>query len=425
MASETCKACDKPSLRKFIDFGQMPVANAYVREEDIRNPSFEEYTYNMAVGFCDVCNMVQLTETVPYDKYIIPDQIGNTKYAFFSSQSDVMKRHFAGLAEEVENKFLAGNVGRSYNRRVVEVGSNDGIMLQAFRDRESVLGIEPSSNVARVAQEKGIETIVDFFSQNLAEELADEKGKARAVLTANVFLNIYDIHDFMNGVNELLDDKGVFITEDPYLGSILEQGGYDQIYDEHVWYFSLSSLKNLYGRHGFEIIDAKPQTVHGGSMRVYASRSGTYPQMPRVKEILEQEEEKGLTALNPFLQFAETTKKNRDKLINLLAELKSQNKKIVGYAAASKGTIVHNFCSIGPDTLDYIADSTPAKQGLYTPGMHIPIVAPEVFRQDKDVDYAFLGAWNHAKEIMSKENAFINRGGKFITHMPEPHIIEP
>ena len=409
-----CKICDKNQLTEFIDFGQMPVANAFLKKENLVKP---EFTYRMAVGFCKNCNMTQLMEIVPYDKYIVPDENSKTNYAFFSSTSTLMEQHFAQMAEEIEERFLGSN------KKVIEIGSNDGIMLQAFSDRKNVLGIEPSYNVAQVARGKGIETLTEFFTDGLAKKLASEKGKARAVLSTNVFLNIIDIHEFMRGVNSLLDEKGIFVTEDPYISNILEKGSYDQVYDEHIWYFSLHSLSNLFAQHGFEIFDAAKQDVHGGSMRVYSARKGVYNQTERVLEYLEQESQQGLTQIDPYIAFSQKVEKNKNKLRTLLNDLKIHGKKIVGYAAASKGTIVQNYCNIGPEILDYITDSTPAKQGLYTPGKHIPVISPEVFHQDRNVDYALLGAWNHAQEIMAKEKEFISRGGKFITHLPVPRIL--
>ncbi len=410
-----CKVCQKDTLLEFIDFGQMPAANAFLKKEDLDKPEFK---YRMAVGFCQDCNMTQLVEVVPYDKYIVPDENSNTHYAFFSSTSKVMERHFAEMAKEVEERFLDDN------KRVIEIGSNDGIMLRSFSDKKSVLGIEPSYNVAQVAKEKGIDTLVEFFTDGLAKKLAHQRGKARAVLSTNVFLNIIDIHDFMKGVDSLLDEKGVFVTEDPYIGDILEKGSYDQVYDEHVWYFSLHSLSNLFGMHGFEIFDAQKQEVHGGSMRVYGARKGTHKPTRRMLEYMAEESEKKMITIAPYLEFSRKVEENKDKLGILLRGLKSKGKKIVGYAAASKGTIVQNYCDITSNILDYIADSTPLKQGTFSPGKHIPVVSPDVFHKDKDVDYALLGAWNHANEIMTKEKEFLERGGRFITHLPEPKILD-
>ncbi|MEK6872571.1 MAG: class I SAM-dependent methyltransferase [Nanoarchaeota archaeon] len=408
-----CKVCNRKTLEEFINFGDMPAANAFLKNEDLDK---SEYTYKMAVGFCHSCYMTQLINLVPYDKYIIPDETGKTNYAFFSSTSKFMEKHFAKFAEEVESRFLEGN------KKVVEIGSNDGIMLKSFEDRKNVLGIEPSYNVAQIARKQSIETIADFFSQDLARKIAKEK-KARAVISTNVFLNIIDIHDFVKGVQELLDEKGVFITEDPYLLDILEKNSYDQIYDEHIWYFSLSSLSKLFPIYDMEIFDAKKQEVHGGSMRVYIARKNNYEKSERLKNYLEKEKQKEINTIKPYLEFVKRIEANKEKFVSLIINFKKQGKKIVSYGAASKGTIVQNYCNLGPEIIDYVSDSTLYKQGLYTPGKHIPIVSPEVFHND-NADYAILFAWNHVEEIMEKEQEFLKRGGRFIVHLPEPRILE-
>ncbi|MFW9994123.1 MAG: class I SAM-dependent methyltransferase [Candidatus Odinarchaeota archaeon] len=409
-----CKVCKTDGLVKFIDFGKMPIANAFVKEADLDK---EEYMYDMAVGFCEKCKMVQLVEMPPYEKYIIPDEEGKTQYAFFSSTSKFMEHHFAEFAEEIAERFLEDD------SKVLEIGSNDGIMLKAFKNHQ-VLGIEPSQNVAEIAINQGIETITEFFTELLAGRIGKEKGKFRAILTANVFLNIIEINEFMRGVVKLLDNKGVFVTEDPYIIDILEKNSYDQIYDEHVWYFSLTSLSDLFDKFGMEIFDAKRQWVHGGSMRVYSCKKGTYEKTRRFQEYLDAEKEKRIDSIVSYQKFAEKIEENRKELTFLLKKLKSEENKIVGYAAASKGTIVMNYCDISKEILEYITDSTPFKQGKYSPGKHIPIVSPEVFHNDKEVNYALLFAWNHAKEIIAKEKAFLERNGKFIVHLPRARIID-
>ena len=409
-----CKICGSPKLVQFISFGEMPVANAFLKKEDLEKP---EYKYEMAVGFCEDCKMVQLINIVPYNKYIVPDNQGKTNYAFFSSTSKFMENHFAELAKEVEDKFL------KQGDKVIEIGSNDGILLKAFKNN-IVLGVEPSHNVADVAISQGIDTLKEFFSENLARKLVKEKGKFKAAFTTNVFLNIIDLHDFLKGINELLEDNGIFVTEDPYIPSILEKNSYDQIYDEHIWYFSLTSLSNLFKMHGLEIFDAEKLWVHGGSMRVYTCKIGKYEKTQRLKDYFEEEKQKGIDTLSHYNLFARNVEQSKNELYNIVMGLKAKGKKIVGYAAASKGTIVLNYCNLGKNVLDYISDSTPFKQGLFSPGKHIPIVAPEFFNND-NADYALLSAWNHAQEIMEKEKNFIARGGRFIVHLPKPRILEP
>jgi len=407
-----CKICNQDSLAKFISFGKMPVANAYVKK-----PTDLEYSYEMEVGFCKNCKMVQLINIVPYNKYIIPDETGKTHYAFFSSTSKFMEKHFEEIAREIEQKFL------DQDSRVLEIGSNDGIFLKNFKNHQ-IIGVEPSQNVAELAINKGIPTTTEFFTKDLADRILLEKGSFRTIFSANVTLNIIDLNDFIKGIVTLLDEKGVFITEEPYILDILEKGSYDQIYDEHIWYFSLNSLSNLFSMHGLEIFDAEKKSVHGGSMRAYVCKPGIYKKTERLKKYLEEELARNINSIQPYLEFAKKVEVNKQKLFNLLNDLKSQGKKIVGYGAASKGTIIQNYCNLDNKLIDYISDSTPFKQGLYTPGKNIPIVSPDKFHNDNDKpDYAFLFAWNHAEEILEKETNFIEKGGKFIIPFPELKII--
>ena len=410
-----CKACNKKSLEVFIDFGKMPVSNAYHTKEEIA--SGKEYIWNMAVGFCHDCYMVQLTEFVPYDKYIIKNSKGKTEYAFHSSLSNAMIQHFKEFAEEMQNRFL------SKGDKVAEIGGNDGIMLQSYSKDFKTLNIEPSSNVAEEAKTRGIETIVDFFTQKLAEEVVTKYGKFKVITSSNVILNIHDINEVASGVKIMLSEKGVFVMQDPYMGQILEDVAYDQIYDEHVWYPSLNSLENLFNRYGMEVFDAKLHPVHGGSMRVFIARKGDYEKTKDCKDYFNKEKERKMNTIEAYSKFAKKTKESNNNLKDLLKELKSKGKKIVGYAAASKGTVILNYAGIGPDVIDYVVDSTPDKQGKYIPGVHIPIVSPEKFKHPYP-DYALLGARNHAKEISNKETDFLKMGGRFIMPLPNPRVLE-
>src|SRR3989338_2625595 len=320
-----CRICNINNLRTFISFGEMPVANAFLKKEEIQNFFFKEFKYEMKVGFCENCKMVQLVNIVPYEKYIVPDETGKTNYAFFSSTSKVMEQHFAEIAKEIQEKFLISS------SKVLEIGSNDGIFLKAFKNH-SVLGIEPSDNVADVAKAQGIETITEFFSEKLAREIVFHRGKFKAIFSANVVLNIIDLHDLLKGVNHLLEDDGVFIFEDPYIVDILEKTSYDQIYDEHIWYFSLTSLKNLLEMHGFEIFDGARQEVHGGSMRVYACRNGRRKKTERLFMLLEEERRKNIDKMVPYIDFAKNVEESKAELSKLLRELKSKGKKTIGRA---------------------------------------------------------------------------------------------
>ncbi|MBI4980238.1 methyltransferase domain-containing protein [Candidatus Woesearchaeota archaeon] len=409
----TCKICHS-ALIKILSLGLQPIANAFLKKEELSNP---EYFFPLETGFCESCKMVQLIHTVP------PEQMFHANYAYFSSVSRTMEEHFLEYSQELIRRFLQNNPQsalQNHRELVLEIGCNDGILLKNFdRTKFKVLGVEPSGNVAEAAQKRGLEVLNEFFNAALAERIKMEKGPAKVICAANVICHIEPIHEVAKGVSLLLDDKGVFVFEEPYVIDILEQNAYDQIYDEHVWFFCVSSLKNLFARYGLEIFDVHRQSTHGGSMRYYVCHRGAYPINEKVTAALAEEKSKGLLELRTYEQFARNVEKSKELLVKMLRELKSQGKRISGYAASSKGTVVLNYCGIGKETLDYISDNTPTKQGLFSPGKHIPIVSPEHFHQDKP-DYAVLLAWNYAREISEKEK---NSGTQFIVHIPYAKIL--
>ena len=244
-----------------------------------------------------------------------------------------------------------------------------------------------------------------------------EEDQADAFLAANVMCHIPDIDSVVKGIRKLLKPTGVVMFEDPYLGDVISKTSYDQLYDEHVFLFSALSVQFLFGLHGMELIDVQPQQTHGGSMRYILAHQGAYPVKSSVHKLIEKETDQGLHKLNTFEIFASKVKKSREDLVGLLKNLKAQGKRVAGYGATSKSTTILNFCEIGPDLIEYISDTTPIKQGKYTPGMHIPVVPYQTFK-DNPPDYAVLFAWNHAEEIMIKENEFMASGGKWIVHVP-------
>ena len=403
-----CLVCDS-TVQPFISFGKMPIANGFLGREEFEG----EFFFELKAGYCGQCQMVQLTELVD------PSMLFHDKYAYFSSISVRMARHFKEFSRMVRAEYLPQR-----DPFVVEIGSNDGIMLQNFAQANiRHLGIEPSANVARAAMARGVNTTVRFFSEEAGKELRQEHGPADAFLGANVICHLPDIHSIILGVQALLKDEGVFIFEEPYLGDIIGKTSYDQIYDEHVFYFSLHSLNNLFARYDMEIINALPQDVHGGSMRYVVARRGMKGITPEVNRLLAKEEEMGLTRLATYETFRERVYRSRDQLMGLLNDLRGRGNHIAGYGATSKSTTVTNFCGITPDLLDYISDTTPGKQGKYSPGVHIPIVPYERF-QEAFPDYALLFAWNHAGEIMEKELDFMRRGGRFIVYVPSVQVLD-
>jgi methylation protein EvaC len=408
-AGLSCRICGEATLRPFLDLGTMPIANAFLSSEQLSQP---EYTFWLQAGFCESCLMVQLVEAVD------PNMLFHDHYAYFSSISRVMDEHFDKLARRIGAEIL-------YDKRlpVVEIGANDGILLQklaAYSPR--AIGIEPSANVAVAAREKGLHVISEFFNTDLAASLRAEHGPAQLVVGANVLCHIPDQNGVARALETLLDAEGVFIFEDPYLLEIMTQLAYDQIYDEHVYYFSVTSLRRLFEKHGLRIFRVEPIPVHGGSMRVYGCRSACSRAVePSVTAQLAAEREYGLTLLQTYLAFAERVQQSRASLIELLRGLHADGARVVGYAASSKGTVILNYCGIGPQMLEYVCDNTPSKHGFFTPGTHIPIVPIDRFAADYP-NYAFVLAWNHLNEIASKEQTFREQGGQFITHIPTARI---
>ena len=408
-AQAACRVCQAP-ITRFMTFGRMPIANGFLTEDQI--PS--EYFFELAPSFCSRCGMFQLLEQPE------PERMFHGQYAFVSSTSRHMQAHFQAFAELALRRVMAA----SADPFVVELGSNDGIMLRHVKAAgHRHLGIEPSTNVADLARAQGIQTISEFFNAALAERILSEHGPADAILAANVMCHIPGIHQVGEGIARLLAPGGVLMFEDPYLGDMVAKTAYDQIYDEHVFIFSATSVAAAFERHGLELIDVMAQPTHGGSMRYVLARPGRYPVARAVADLLASERRQRLDDPKTFDRFRESCEASRHALRTLLDDLRRERKRVVGYAATSKSTTVTNYCGIGPEHIEFVSDTTPIKQGKLTPGSHIPVKPYEAFKRNPP-DYALLFAWNHAAEIFEKEKAFGAGGGKWITFVPTVGVIE-
>lgn len=403
-----CRVCDS-EIKPFMTFGKMPIANGFLTADQISS----EYFFELAPAFCSECGMVQLIDQPAAERMF------HENYAFFSSTSKYMQTHFQAFADYVITSRLSGKK----DPFVVELGSNDGIMLRNFKNVGiRHLGIEPSKNVADVARDQGIKTLSEFFNLELAKRLVKENGHAEVVLSANVMCHIPDINSIAEGIAHLLKDDGVLIFEDPYLGDVVSKISYDQIYDEHVFVFSATSVSAAFGRHGLELIDVLPQITHGGSMRYVLAPKGSHTASRNVKNILDKERAMGLDKKETYEKFKKDCEKSKKDLVELLQQLRKDGKRVVGYGATSKSTTVMNYCGIGPQHIEFISDTTPIKQGKLTPGVHIPVKAYEEFEKNYP-DYSLLFAWNHAKEIFENEGAFSDYGGKWIMFVPKVEIV--
>ena len=408
-AVTACRVCAAP-IAPFMTFGRMPLANGFLIEADI--PS--EYFFELAPAFCPVCGMFQLMEQPA------PARMFHGRYAFASSSSVRMQHHFKAFAQSVVRRALAGR----RDPLVVEIGSNDGIMLGHLKDAGyRYLGIEPSTNVADLARARGIETVDAFFDAALAGRLRSQHGHAHAIIAANVMCHIPDIHTVAAGVAHWLAPDGVFIFEDPYLGDMIAKTSYDQIYDEHVFMFSATAVAAAFAPHGLALVDVMPQATHGGSMRYVLAHRGVAPESPSVAELIAREQQQGLGQPATYDQFRRNCEASRAALKALLGSLRARGARVAGYAATSKSTTVTNYCGIGPDELEFIADTTPLKHGTLSPGRHIPVTPREDFVR-RPPDYALLFGWNHAAEIFANDAGFRASGGKWVTYVPRVEVID-
>lgn len=395
-----CLVCETKEM-EFMNFGKMPIANGFISEANYDKEEF----FDLKVGYCPKCHMVQLTSLVEKEKMF------NENYAFFSSTSKRMEAHFKEMAYWMMDEYL------KQDSFVVEIGSNDGIMLQNFaREKVKHLGVEPSANVAEVAKKKGLNTWNSFFDCETAEKIKTEYGQADIITGTNVMCHIPYIHSVFKGVEILLKPSGVLIFEDPYIGDIVKRVSYDQIYDEHAFYFSACSVSYLAKMHGLELIDVHHQNVHGGSMRYVIAPAGQREISERTKVLIAEEREMGLHTFETYVQLAKNIEQNKNDLLQLLRNLKEQGKRVVGYGATSKSTTVINYCGITPNLIEFISDTTPVKQNKMSPGMHIPVRSYEEFKNNYP-DYALLFAWNHGEEIIEKEDSFKRCGGKFVLYV--------
>ena len=384
-------------LKKFLDLGKQPIANGFLYEDD----KSSEYFFNLGVAFDGDTKLVTQTE------YVDGDLMFNDDYVYRGSMSKTMRDHFYSLSNYLKLEYPGS--------KILEIGSNDGVFVKNFSHKNTI-AVEPCGNFAKETQKLGYNTYSEFWTQELADKINIEHGEQDIIFSANCICHIPDLDQTFKAVESLLSKNGVFIFEDPSLAEVINNNSYDQIYDEHPHIFSVIALDNLLRRNGLQITRVENLSVHGGSNRIFAKRIGS-----KIDKTVEQnkayERILGLDDLDTFKRFAVKVEQSKDALVRLLTNCKKQDKKVIAYGATSKSTTVFNYCGIGPDLIECITDTTPEKQGKLSPGMHIPVVAPgnEI---DRSVDYAYLGAWNFISEIKDKEQEFINRGGKFISHVP-------
>ena len=394
-----CKITKK-KIKPFMSFGKMPIANGFLKKSHFE----KEYFFNMEVGFSKEMSLFQL------NNHPAPKQMFNKNYPFFTSSSKGMVNHFKSYANWVKKKY------QKNLKNLVEIGSNDGTFLKNFKNKGiNLVGFEPSKNVCEISRKNGIKTMNKFFNYKNVKNLKNLKNKVNIITAANAICHVPDLISLIKGIDFLLDKKGLFIFEEPYLGAMYEKNSYDQIYDEHIFMFSASSIKKVFNKYGFELIDAIPQKTHGGSMRYVVGRVNSFKVSKNVSKILRNEKNKNIDSIKGCKIFKKNCEISKKKLLTKLNFFKKRKYKIAGYAATSKSTTILNYCNIGVNYIDYICDTTKEKIGKYSPGMHIPIVSMNYFKKNIP-DKIFLFAWNHKKEILKKENKLKNKD-KWFAHI--------
>jgi methylation protein EvaC len=408
MEFSPCRIC-KSQVFEIISFGKMPIANAFV-EQNLQS----QYRFNLVAGYCTSCYMFQLLEQPN------PDQMFHSSYPFFTGLSVTMKKHF----QEMSENHIPDNLIKNKESFIIEIGCNDGTFLQNVMNKNiKHLGVDPSKNVVEKAQEKGINAVAEFYSYEASKTINEKYGKANRIFASNVICHIPDMHDFMRGIKNNLSPEGEFIFEEPYLLSMLKKTSYDQLYDEHVYMFSLMSIQKLAEMNDLILVDAIPQETHGGSMRYVLKHSSTSQKISsNGLNLLNEELTYGLDKLQTYQSFAKNCETRKNDFVKLLQNLKLDNKVVGGYAATSKSTTVLNYCGIDKNLIGFISDSTPEKIGTVAPGSNIPIISHEEMREIKP-DYLVLFAWNHEKEIMEKEHLLTRNGMKWIRFVPEVGLV--
>ena len=409
MKQRYCRFCKSELHHTFADLGMSPLCESYVRPE--QSNQMEPF-YPLHAYVCENCFLVQLEE------YVSPDHIFSD-YAYFSSYSDSWQQHAKAYTEMVIERFKLHD-----QSQVMEIASNDGYLLQYFVEKKvPVLGIEPAANVAEVAMNKGIPTVVKFFGQKTAHELAAVGKQADLLVGNNVLAHVPDLNDFVKGMKILLSPKGVITMEFPHLMRLMERNQFDTIYHEHFSYLSLLTVEKVFAAHGLTIFDVEELLTHGGSLRIYAchSEDTSNSVSQSVKELRATEEDAGFTNLEHYFSFAEKVKETKFKLLDFLIKAKRQGKSIAGYGAPGKGNTLLNYCGIRSDFIDYTVDRSPYKQGQLLPGTHIPIFHPDKINETKP-DYILILPWNLKDEILAQMSYVRNWGCQFIVPIPQVEL---
>ncbi len=402
-----CQVCENENLIKVLSLGHQPPSDKFLSKEELIKP---ETHYPLDLFFCEKCKLVQTGYAVD------PKILFTDSFVYLTGENKNLKDNFHALVKEAIPRF-----NLSSKDFVIDIGSNDGTLLEAYLpDKIKILGVDPSE-AAKIAVKKGIPTLPEFFNEETAKKILKENGKAKIITATNVFAHVRELDSLMKGIKLLLTNDGVFIEESHYLLDLIHEMEYDSIYAEHLRYYSLKPLIYLFNKYGLDVFDVKRVDTHGGSLRVYACKKNAYKIIENVSKTLMEEEKAGLYTKETFTKFGQKVVENRQKLLDIVNDLKSKGKKIVGIGAPAKGNTLLNFCKIGPFILDYLCERNELKIGKYSPGMHIKVIDEKQLFEDQP-EYALLLAWNIKHIIIPKlkEKGF---KGKFIIPIPFPEIV--
>ena len=403
-----CILCEQAQVEQFLDLGSTALANKFLHKEELCTP---ETKYPLEVGFCHSCGHVQLMEVVPAHAMF-------DHYLYISSASDTLKDHLWDLSDEIRKRYQLDK-----DDLVIDIGCNDATLLQGFkRYGVRTLGVDPAQNLAELTSKNGIERYTALFNSQTAKQIVSQWGKASVVTATNTFPHIQGLEDFVHGIDTVLRPGGVFVVEMHYLLDLIEQVAFDTVYHEHVSYWGLGPMKRLVERNGMRVVDAERVPLHHGQLRVHVQRQGEGDVRSSVAEILAAEKAAALDRFETYELFAHRTQKIKSDLHEALSTFACRGQRVAGYGAPAKGNTLLGFLEIGPELLPYIVDRSPLKQGLYTPGTHIPVVAPDRLLADQP-DYVLLLAWNFVDEIIDQQAEYQRRGGKFMVPVPEVRVL--
>ncbi len=408
-ASATCRSCGSRGLAPVLDLGMMPLSDGFLTASQIES---EEELFPLDVAFCPQCTLMQILETVP------PEKLFCDNYPYFSSFSDTLLAHSRDNALDlIKRRALTP---KSF---VVELASNDGYLLKNFVEHNiPVLGIDPADGPAKAAEKIGVPTLNTFFTKDLAAKLKSEGRQADVIIGNNVLAHVADTNGFVSGIATLLKDTGVAVIECPYVRDLIDHGEFDTIYHEHLCYFSVHALDALFKRHGLSLNDVKRLPIHGGSLRLYVEKKPNVS--PNVTKLLAEEKQLGMTDMKYYEGFRHRVEGVRSEMQRILGDLQAKGKRIAGYGAAAKGTIMLNYIGATHEVIEFVADKNVHKQGKWIPGVRIPIVAPEKIKATMP-DYVVILPWNFTDEIVRQQAEYQAKGGRFIVPIPQPRILEP